>query len=77
MFFIKKNELLKKRHQEIKKKIKEKIKEKNREFIEENKKLIEINRLNNEKIINYNALQKPFRLKSNYNSIIPLHLYTY
>jgi mannosyltransferase OCH1-like enzyme len=31
---------------------------------------------NNNKILNYNILNKPFILKQNYNSIIPLHLYT-
>jgi mannosyltransferase OCH1-like enzyme len=31
---------------------------------------------NNNKILNYNKLNKPFVLKNSYNSIIPLHLYT-
>jgi mannosyltransferase OCH1-like enzyme len=31
---------------------------------------------NNNKILNYNRLNKPFVLKNSYNSIIPLHLYT-
>jgi mannosyltransferase OCH1-like enzyme len=31
---------------------------------------------NNNKILNYNRLNKPFILKPSYNAIIPLHLYT-
>jgi mannosyltransferase OCH1-like enzyme len=64
MNFVKKQELLKK-YKEQQEKIKEKIKEINSKKKEEN-----------EIIMNYNSLQKPFQLKFNYNSIIPLHLYT-
>jgi mannosyltransferase OCH1-like enzyme len=60
MNFVKKQQLLKKIREK-----EEKIKE-----------IINKNKIENEKIINYNSLQKPFQLKSSYNSIIPLELYT-
>jgi mannosyltransferase OCH1-like enzyme len=61
MDFVKKQQLLKEKRREKEEKIKE---------------IINKNKIENEKIINYNSLQKPFHLKSSYNSIIPLDLYT-
>jgi mannosyltransferase OCH1-like enzyme len=46
--------------------------QKQKEYQENLKKKIE----NNMKILNYNKLIKPFIFKRDYNSIIPLHLYT-
>ena len=46
--------------------------QKQKEYQENLKKKIE----NNMKILNYNKLIKPFIFKRNYDSIIPLHLYT-
>jgi hypothetical protein len=49
------------------------IQDKNQEIKHEIKTKIE----NNVNILNYNRLNKPFILKHTYNSIIPLHLYTF
>jgi mannosyltransferase OCH1-like enzyme len=57
---IKRNEIIKLRDEHIKKYIK----------------MIEQKKEENEIIKNYNLLNKCYLLKSNYNSIIPLHLYT-
>jgi mannosyltransferase OCH1-like enzyme len=64
MNFFNKQELLKKRIELQQKKQKEL-----KELIIKKKEEAEI-------ILKYNSLQKPFQLKLNYNSIIPLHLYT-
>jgi mannosyltransferase OCH1-like enzyme len=53
----------------------DKIKQRN-EHIKKCIKLIEQKKEENEVIKNYNLLNKCYSLKSNYNSIIPLHLYT-
>ena len=56
------------------------IQEKNKRIQEENKKkiekLIKENKEENRIITHYNLLNKVFHLKNQYNSIIPLHLYT-
>lgn len=62
MNFVKKQPLFKKEQLLIKRREEE---EKFKEKIKDN-----------EKIMHYNSLQKPFQLKSSYNSIIPLDLYT-
>jgi hypothetical protein len=54
------------------KKLKQKQQQEKQEFLDKLKSKIE----NNNKIVNYNRLNKPFVLKNSYNSIIPLHLYT-
>ena len=61
MNFVKNHQLLKQKRKEQEEKIKE---------------LINKNRIENEVILNYNSLQKPFQLKTSYNSVIPLDLYT-
>ena len=61
MFANKKKQLMQKQKQQNFQKLKD-----------ENRKKIE----NNINILNYNRINKPFILKSEYNSIIPLHLYT-
>ena len=55
-----------------KKRIIQQQQEKIKEFQDTLNKKIE----NNNKILNYNKLIKPFIFKQSYNSIIPLHLYT-
>ena len=49
---------------------------KQKQKMKEMKEIINKNKIDNEKIINYNSLQKAFHLKPSYKSIIPLHLYT-
>jgi mannosyltransferase OCH1-like enzyme len=68
MNFVNKQQLLKEKRKEQE--------EKRKEQEEKRKEIINQNKIDNEKIIHYNSLQKPFRLKSSYNSIIPLDLYT-
>jgi mannosyltransferase OCH1-like enzyme len=68
MDFVKKQQLLKEKRKEQE--------EKRKEQEEKIKEIINQNKIDNEKIIHYNSLQKPFQLKSSYNSIIPLDLYT-
>jgi mannosyltransferase OCH1-like enzyme len=51
---------------------KKRIEEEKKRIEEEKKKLIEENKI----ITHYNSLNTTFQLKSHYNSIIPLHLYT-
>ena len=51
-------------------------KQKQKQKLQEFKDKINIKMKNNRKILNYNALIKPFVFKNSYNNIIPLHLYT-
>ena len=67
MFLNKKKQLLKRQQQILKR----------QQQIKELKIEVRSKIENNNKILNYyNRLNKPFILKQNYNSIIPLHLYT-
>lgn len=63
---------LQKIRENLKEKLRVKLREKKQEMNEKKEKI----QKNNELINNYNQLNKPFLLKSSYNSIIPLHLYT-